>query len=82
MRSLFLRGKIWLMYAVSGGGLLVLGGCDPNVRDTVLAGVEGATTTLVTTFINAFFQTVLAPDDEGIATTVQVFTDHLHQFFG
>ncbi len=82
MRRMFLRGRIWLLAAISGGGLFVLGGCDPNVRDTVLAGVEGATTTLTTTFINAFFQTVLAPDDEDTATTVRVFQETLEPYFG
>ena len=81
MRGMFLRGRIWLLSAVSGGGLLVLSGCDPNVRDTVLAGVESATTTLLTTFITAFFETVLAPEEEGTATTVKAVLEQVSEFF-
>lgn len=81
MRHLLLRGRIWLLSAISGGGLLALGGCDPTVRETVLGGVESATTTLLTTFITAFFETVLAADEEGTATTVKAFFDQLPQFF-
>ncbi len=82
MRRMFFRGRMLLLAAISGGSVFVLGGCDPNVRDTVLSGVEGATTTLTTTFINAFFQTVLAPKDEGPATTVRVMHDLPEPYFG
>lgn len=79
MRGMFLRGKIWLLTAAAGG-LFVLGGCDPNVRDTVLGGVEGATQTIVTTFISAFFESVLT-EDEGAASTVRVFAEKATEFF-
>ena len=81
MRGLLLRGRIWLVSAVSGGGLLVLGGCDPTVRDTVLAGVESASTTLITTFINVFFQTVLTAEDDSTVTTVKAFVEQAAQYF-
>jgi len=81
MRGLLLRGRIWLLSAVSGGSLLVLGGCDPTVRETVLAGVEGATTTLLTTFIRAFFESVLTPEDEGVVTTVKAIVERAPEFF-
>jgi hypothetical protein len=81
MQSCFLRGRIWLLTAVSGGGLFVLGGCDPTVRDTVLAGVESATTTLVTTFITAFFQSVLTAGEEATVTTVKAVIEHVPEFF-
>ena len=81
MRGMVRRGWIWLLSAVSGGGLLVLNGCDPTVRETVLAGVENATTTLLTTFINAFFETVLAPEDEGTVTTVKAIAEWVPEFF-
>jgi len=80
MRRFILRGRIWLLSAVSGGGLLVLNGCDTTVRDTVLSGVEGATTTLMTTFIQAFFQSVLT-EDEGAATTVKAVVEQVPNFF-
>ena len=81
MRRFLLRGRIWLLSTVSGGGLLVLSGCDPTVRDTVLGGVENATTTLLTTFISAFFESVLSPADEGTATTVKAFIEQVPEFF-
>lgn len=81
MRGLLLRGRIRFLSAVSGGSLLVLSGCDPTVRDTVLGGVESATTTILTTFIQAFFQTVLAPEDEGTVTTVKAIAERVPEFF-
>jgi hypothetical protein len=80
MRRLLLHGRIRLLSAASGGGLLVLSGCDPTVRDTVLGGVESATTTLLTTFITAFFETVLAPEDETV-TTVKAIVERVPEFF-
>ncbi len=81
MRGLLLRGRIRLLSMVSGGSLLALSGCDPTVRETVLTGVEGATTTLITTFIRAFFESVLAPEDEGTVTTVKAIVERLPEFF-
>ena len=81
MRNMLLRGRLWLLSAASGGGLLVLEGCDANVRDTVLTGVESATTTLFTTFINAFFESVLTAEDEGTVTTVKAVIERLPEFF-
>ena len=81
MQSLLLRGRIWLLTAVSGGGLFVLSGCDPTVRDTMLAGVQSATTTLVTTFITAFFQSVLTAGDDDAVTTVKAIVERVPEFF-
>ena len=78
MRNMLFRGRMWLM-TTAAGGLFVLSGCDPDVRDTVLGGVESAATTLVTTFIQAFFETVLAPDDT--AATVKVFIEQIPSYF-
>ncbi len=72
MRGLLKRGRIGLVAASLGGSVLVLEGCDPTVRGTVLSGVEGASTTLVTTIIQAFFESLLA-QDEGDATIVRHF---------
>lgn len=80
MQRLLLRGRIAMLSAISGGTLLVLNGCDPNVRDTVLAGVEGATTTLITTFISAFFDSVLETGDEGTVTTVKAIVERLPDY--
>jgi len=80
MRRLFQRAQMrWLMIA-TGGGLFVLEGCDTTVRDTILAGVEGAATTLLSTFISAFFQT-LQPAEEEAATTVKAIIEQLPQYF-
>jgi hypothetical protein len=81
MGRMLLRGRIWLLSTISGGGLLVLGGCDPTVRDTVLSGVESATTTLMTTFITAFFETVLAPEEEDTVTTVKAVIEQVSEAF-
>jgi hypothetical protein len=81
MRGLLLRGRIGLITAISGGGLLVLSGCDPTVRDTVLAGVESASTTLFTTFITAFFETVLSAGDDSTVTTVKAVAERLPEYF-
>ncbi len=81
MRSLMNRAKIWLISTATGGTVLVLEGCDPAVRDTVIGGVEGASTTLVTSLIQAFFESLLAPEDDGTVTTVKAIVESLPQFF-
>lgn len=70
------RRYLWLGL---GGGALVLQGCDPNVRDTILGGVEGATTGLTATFIQAFFESLAA--DEEVATIVMA-TEQPEVFLG
>lgn len=70
MRRLLDRTKLRVA-ALALGGVLVLGGCDPNVRTTVLGGVEAASTGLLTAFISAFFQSLDVPaEDPNQATTV------------
>lgn len=49
--------------ALTLGGVVALGGCDPDVRDTVLGGVETASTSLLATFVTAFFETLQEPED-------------------
>jgi hypothetical protein len=80
MRSLLRRGRIWLIAAASGGSVLVLQGCDPAVRDTVLQGVGAATTGLSSTFIQAFFQSLLTEEEEG-PTTVRADSDLAERIF-
>ncbi len=81
MRGLLQRGRIGLVAASLGGSVLVLEGCDPNVRTTVLSGVEGASTTLMTTVIQAFFESLLA-QDEGDPTIVLNSAAHELALFG
>lgn len=70
MRGRFYRA--WIRLGIGAGGtLLALDSCDQNVRDTVLSGVEGAATTLVTTFVQAFFESVAA-NQEGDPTVVMM----------
>ncbi len=38
-----------------GGSMFQLSGCDPAVRDALLTGLEGTTTSLTNTLISAFF---------------------------
>lgn len=71
MRRLLNRGRIGVL-AVGVGSLMALQGCQTDVRDTVLGGVNAAATSLATTFINAFFLSIQT-QDEGAPTTVQVF---------
>lgn len=70
MRTLLARTRVWTLTIAAGGSLLALEGCDPAVRDTVLAGVGEAATGLASTFIDALIQS-LQSEDEGAATTVR-----------
>lgn len=63
---------IKLVTAVAvGGSAFQISGCDPAVRDTVLAGLETTTSTLTQTLISAFF--ISLQDDssaaQGLTTT-------------
>ena len=81
MRNWFNRGKLWLISSALGGSVFALEGCDPNVRDTVLSGVENAATTITSTVIQAFFESVIAPDDDSTITTVKAVIEELPQYF-
>ncbi len=54
-----------------GGSAFQISGCDPVVRDTILAGLETTTSTLTQTLISAFF--ISLEDDssaaQGLTTT-------------
>ncbi|MCH9001779.1 MAG: hypothetical protein IIC02_04325 [Planctomycetes bacterium] len=54
-----------------GGSAFQISGCDPVVRDTILAGLETTTSTLTQTLISAFF--ISLQDDgsaaQGLTTT-------------
>ncbi len=80
MRQLFHRARLWFYGAAAGGSVLVLEGCDPNVRDTVLGGVEGATTSLFSTLIMAFFESLAAEEDDAV-TTVKVLIETASTYF-
>lgn len=80
MRGLRQRGRSWLLAVVAGGSLFALGSCDTTVRDTVLGGVSSAATSLAGTFIQAFFESLQA-DEEDTATTVQADVQMAPQVF-
>ncbi len=70
MQRLLRRSRMWALGLASGASLLALNACDPTVRDTVLQGVGTAASSLVTTFIQAFIDSLSAPEDN-VPTTVQ-----------
>ena len=55
--------KLGLCFAV-GSSMFQLGGCDPTVRATLLAGLEQTTGTLLNTVNSAFFISLQDDDDE------------------
>jgi hypothetical protein len=61
LRSRFARTVMALMV---GGSAFQLSGCDPEVRSTLLDGLEATTTSLTNALISAFF-IGLQNDDEG-----------------
>ena len=58
-----LRGRFirFAMAVALGGSTFQLSGCDPDVRDSLLDGLEQTTQSLTTALITAFFLTL---DDE------------------
>ena len=48
-----------------GGTAFQLSGCDPNVRSTLLTGLETTTQSLTGVLISAFFQTLIDDDAAG-----------------
>ncbi len=82
MSSMLRRTRIWWLTLISGG-LFVMSGCDPTVRDSVLNGVGSAATGLATTFIQAFFQALInsGQDQTGGTGTAQVFIEEAAKLF-
>lgn len=81
MSAMFRRGRIWWLSMISGG-VFVMTGCDPSVRDSVLNGVGSAATSLATTFIQAFFQSLInSGQDQTTTTTVRAFIEEVPKFF-
>lgn len=81
MRNLFNRVRWWMLTLSTGAGVMVLAGCDPNARDTVLGGVQDASIGLLTTFVTAFFETLSASDNTNGVSTVQVLVDNAAKLF-
>lgn len=60
MRKMKRRGGILLTLATISGSGFVLAGCDPAARDSIIGGVEGSATSLLSSFVTAFFDTIRA----------------------
>jgi hypothetical protein len=67
MSGMFRRGRIWIVLASSGAGLMAFDSCDASVRDTVVIGFGTAASSLTTALIQAAVQP-LAKDDESDTT--------------
>lgn len=78
MRGWMMRARVKILALGAAGVTFVLSGCDASVRDTVLSGVEGAATTLVATFMQAFFETLLV--EEETATVVRAVVEQAARF--
>ncbi|MCC7293732.1 MAG: hypothetical protein IT449_16870 [Phycisphaerales bacterium] len=65
-RGLSMRWVRWVACVAAGGGVFQVSGCDPAVRDTLLAGLQTTTSSLADTLISAFF---ISLDDESSGTT-------------
>lgn len=68
MRRTRYARKQWILSS-SVGAAFVLGGCDPTVRETVLGGVATAANGLTSTFIQAFFESLLTEEQPSDAPT-------------
>jgi len=55
LRNIKLRLNNILLTALSGGMLLQLGTCNPNVRDSVLSGLETTSLTFANVLISTLF---------------------------
>jgi len=52
-----------------GGSVFQLSGCDPNVRTTLLGGLQTTSQTLATSLISAFFLSIAPDNADGTLTT-------------
>lgn len=66
-----------LIPALIGGTVLQLGGCDPDVRNALLSGLQTTVVTLVTTLVNTFFLSLQAVTTPTSQQTVEAVFDHL-----
>ncbi len=80
-KSWMLITKRWAPLVMGGMALQFnLGGCDPEVRDAVLTGLQSTLSTLLTTVVQAFF---LSLQDAGTTSqpVVQVIQDVAQSIF-
>lgn len=58
-----------VMATLVGGSAFQLSGCDPEVRSTLLDGLQATTTSLSTALISAFFLGLEDDEADGLTTT-------------
>lgn len=63
--------------ALLGGGVALqsLSGCDPEVRDAVLTGIQTAIVGLTTSFVNAFFMALQSSGSSSQPVVKAIFHD-------
>ena len=66
-RSVWKRAIRATTVLAMGGSAFQLSGCDPDVRATLLSGLQSTTTGLTSTLVSAFFLSL--SDEEGTGTT-------------
>ncbi len=73
------RWQWWARRMTVGGGLVfgVFSGCNPEVRDLLVTGLQDTTVGLLNTLLNALFAGFLSDSGGGGVTTVQVVFEEL-----
>ena len=73
------RWQRWARRMTLGGGLVfgAFSGCNPEVRDTLVVGLQDTTLGLVNTLLDALFMGFLSDSGDGGMTTVQVVFEEL-----
>lgn len=73
-KPLILKARRWFPLLMGGAAMQVnLSGCDPDVRSSILTGVQTSLTGLLTSVIDAFFLSIsgaATPDPTTTTTTV------------
>ena len=64
-RSVWNRVKRTTTILAVGGSAFQLSGCDPEVRATLLSGLQSTTAGLANTLVTAYFQTLASDDSTG-----------------
>ena len=68
-RNLRTRFTRFVVAMAVGGSPFALSGCDPEVRSTVLSGLEVTTSSLANTLISAYFLSLDPGDGSSSLTT-------------
>lgn len=73
------RWQRWARRMTVGGGLMfgAFSGCNPEVRDLLVTGLQDTTVGLATTLLDALFAGFLSDSGGGGVTTVQVVFEEL-----